>query len=535
VTEVLRRMVAAERNGLDPGPACGGGSVLDHAVLAGLEAAAVEARESAGDFIGEEWEVAGGDEEVGNAPEVFLGGHPVLGVEAGEVDGDGVVAEGAFAAQVVVVLEVAEGELAQGAVNGGAEAEAGVVGFGDASPEAAFAVEGDDVIVVADGFEIHEQWRVAVDAEGGGGEECAFEAVAAALAEGSLGRAGGVGVAVGEGVDEALDAGGGVEGMEGAEVLGGGVVFVALLGSSAHVAMILRARNRGRIAQNCHRTSEFARPQLQVRVYSSLMKHKVSRALNSAISAGVLLLASLMPSHVRGQSVTVASFEVASIHPSAPGTAWNFRESGDAMTLVGVTARVLIADAYGMDTPKIVGGPSWIDSTKYDLNAKFDPSVAAKLAPLSPQERMNQILPMLRPVLAERFGLKAHPETREMRAYALVLAKGRPKFSSVPVASGVADQKEVQAKYNGHQWTVNREPMSFLALQLSRIPDIGRNVIDQTGLKGDYKFTFDWSSKTDPDVSVFTALEEQLGLKLEPAKAPVDVFVIDHIEQPSEN
>ena len=77
--------------------------------------------------------------------------------------------------------------------------------------------------------------------------------------------------------------------------------------------------------------------------------------------------------------------------------------------------------------------------------------------------------------------------------------------------------------------------MSFLALQLSRIPEVGRNVIDQTGLKGSYRFTFDWSAKTNPDETVFTAVKEQLGLALKPAKAPIDFLVIDHIEQPSEN
>ena len=171
-----------------------GESVGGAAVEAGVEAAAVEAGEGAGDGGGEERVVAGGDEELGDAPDIFVGGHPVEVVEAGEVDGDGVGAEGAFAAEVVVVLEVGEGELAQGAVDGGAEAEAGEVGLGDASPEAALAVEGDDVVVVVDGFEVHEQRRVAVEAEGGGGEERALEAVAFALAEGAARGAGGVGV-----------------------------------------------------------------------------------------------------------------------------------------------------------------------------------------------------------------------------------------------------------------------------------------------------------------------------------------------------
>jgi uncharacterized protein (TIGR03435 family) len=257
--------------------------------------------------------------------------------------------------------------------------------------------------------------------------------------------------------------------------------------------------------------------------------------LNRATVIAALLFAALNPSLVRAQAAPAPSFEVVSIYPSAEGTRWNYQVVGNRMTLAGVSVRVLVADAYGLEPANIVGGPAWIDSTKYDVNAKLEDADAARLSLLSPQTRMNQVLVMLRPVVEQRFGLKARFETREMRAYALLLAKGGPKFSAAPAAPSVVDQHEIKASYNGHRWTVNREPMSFLALQLSRIPEVGRNVVDQTGLKGDYKFTFDEPSKTDPDLSVFTALEEQLGLKLEPAKAPVQVLVIDQIEWPSEN
>jgi uncharacterized protein (TIGR03435 family) len=259
-----------------------------------------------------------------------------------------------------------------------------------------------------------------------------------------------------------------------------------------------------------------------------------SHRFNSVIVIAALLFASGTPSIVRAQTASTLSFEVVSIRPASDDTGWGYKESPDAMELTGATARVLVAEAYAFDTPNVVGGPAWIDSTKYVVNAKFDPSVAAKLGPLYSKERMNQILAMLRPVLEERLGLKAHKETREMRVYALVLAKGGPKFSPAPATSAV-DPQERTASYNGREWVVNREPTSFLALQLSRIPDVGRNVIDQTELKGDYKFTFAWSSKTDPDISVFTAIKEQLGLKLEPTKGPVEVLVIDHIAPPSEN
>ena len=248
----------------------------------------------------------------------------------------------------------------------------------------------------------------------------------------------------------------------------------------------------------------------------------------------MFLLPWCSPSLVRAQTVPEPSFEVVSIRPSGPGDhSWSYRESPDRVALTGANAWTLVADAYGEDN--VVGGPAWIKSEQYDVYATFGVSAAAKLAPLLPKDRMNQIFLMLRTAMEQRFGLKVHHETREASVYALVLAKGRPKFGPAPPPANDAEAREVGARYNGHLWTVNREPMSFLALQLSRIPDVGRNVIDQTGLKGDYRFNFDWSSKTDPDVSVFTAIKEQLGLSLEPTKGPVDFLVIDQIERPSEN
>lgn len=251
-----------------------------------------------------------------------------------------------------------------------------------------------------------------------------------------------------------------------------------------------------------------------------------------------LLSASLWcaPSGVGAQTVAEPSFDVVSIRPSGPGEhRWSFKYSLDRMTLTGVNARTLVADAYGMDLPNIVGGPAWIDAEQYDVIATFGDVLMAKLATVSPQDRSNQIFVMLRSVMEQRFGLALHHEAREVPVYALVLAKGGAKFGPAPPPTNEAEAYEVGAKYNGHLWTVNREPMTFLAIQLSRFPEVGRNVIDQTVLKGNYRFNFDEPSKTNPDLSVFTALTEQLGLTLKPTKAPVDFIVIDHIERPSAN
>jgi uncharacterized protein (TIGR03435 family) len=243
-----------------------------------------------------------------------------------------------------------------------------------------------------------------------------------------------------------------------------------------------------------------------------------------------------IPSLVAAQATPEPSFEVVSIRPSGPGPHdWGYKDLPDRFALTGATVRTLVADAYGKDLPNVVGGPAWIDAEQYDVVATFGDAVRAKLAPLLPNDRRDQIFLMLRTAMQQRFALKTHDETREVSVYALVLAKGGPKFAPAPRPANEGEAHQVGARYNGHLWTVTREPMTFLALQLSRIPDVGRNVVDQTGLKRDYRFNFDWSSKTDPDISVFTAILDQLGLTLQPAKGPADFLVIDQIERPSEN
>jgi uncharacterized protein (TIGR03435 family) len=227
------------------------------------------------------------------------------------------------------------------------------------------------------------------------------------------------------------------------------------------------------------------------------------------------------------------SFEVVSIRPTAPDQQrWAYREFPDRVTL-RANVWALIADAYGTQLRNIVGGPGWIKSEYYDVNATFGEEVTAKLATLSPHDRMNEIMHMLQPVLQQRFGLKAHHETREVPVFALVLAKGGPKFSPATPPQNAADIPRLA--FNGHQYTFHRAPMSMVALGLSQIPQVGREVIDQTGLTGGYTFSFDWSAKTNPDESVFTAITDQLGLKLEPTKAPVDFVIVDDIQRPSEN
>jgi len=258
-------------------------------------------------------------------------------------------------------------------------------------------------------------------------------------------------------------------------------------------------------------------------------------ALHPFFPALVAACLSLVAFPVPAQGPGGLSFEVVSIRPSAPDAQrWSYKEEPDRVTLTA-TASTLVANAYGKDLSNVVGGPGWIEADYYDVNASFTDATRVRLAALSRNERVNAILRMLQPVMEQRFGLKIHHELRQVPAYALLVNRTGPKFRRAPAAATQDEARLGDASYNGHLWTVRREPMSFLALQLSRVPEVGRVVVDQTGLAGEYTWNFDWSAKTHPDESVFTAITEQLGLKLEPTRTPVDFVVIDDIQRPSAN
>jgi uncharacterized protein (TIGR03435 family) len=218
-----------------------------------------------------------------------------------------------------------------------------------------------------------------------------------------------------------------------------------------------------------------------------------------------------------------------------------------------MTLKELIAMAYQLtfDTSQqISGGPAWINSEKFDTVATEDENLLAQLNKLPPEQQGDQNRIMIQKFLSDRFKLSIHRETRELTTYTLLLAKGGPKLKP-----GVLDPKLPanipQTRINimgagslaGHNSTTSQ-----LAQVLSVESEIGgRTVIDKTGLTGKYDFTLKWIPDSAMDVhssgaetqenlpQLFTALQEQLGLRLASAKAPVDVIVVDHADMPSEN
>ncbi len=246
---------------------------------------------------------------------------------------------------------------------------------------------------------------------------------------------------------------------------------------------------------------------------------------------------------------------------------------GGRFSARNVSAKMLIRLAYKVQDYQIAGGPGWIDSERYDIEAKPESSgLDSSPAPLSDDRReaaMEQQRLRMQALLADRFGLAVHRDTRELPVYALVVAKGGTKLHP---AAATPDSSDAPAPPNtkgpmfkGREMRIGRGELSGQSAPLSLLADtlsnqIGRTVVDRTGLTGLYDFTLKWtpdesqprmfpgpregmegrppadrSANPDTGPSIFTAVQEQLGLKLESQKGPVPILVIDRIEKPSEN
>jgi uncharacterized protein (TIGR03435 family) len=195
---------------------------------------------------------------------------------------------------------------------------------------------------------------------------------------------------------------------------------------------------------------------------------------------------------------------------------------------------MLVQQAWAISGYRIYGGPSWLDSTRFNIAAKA-PDGAGNLT-------LDQMRPMLQTLLTDRFHLVLHRDTKELPLYRLVVSKNGKKFRE-SAASG-----EPQSRMGTGQITDEKASLDALASQLGQ--QLGRFVVNETGLGGDFAFHLEWTpdpgqnlggdSDTPPPAgadgpSIFTALQEQLGLKLESAKGPVEVLVIDNAEKPDAN
>jgi len=223
---------------------------------------------------------------------------------------------------------------------------------------------------------------------------------------------------------------------------------------------------------------------------------------------------------------------------------------GGRLNATNVPLRNLIIWAYMVRDFQISGEPSWVDSARFDV---------ATTSEANPRYDVLQptLETMFQGVLVDRFKLISHRETKELPVYSLVVAKNGPKIHPVdeegcPEVPPADNPCRFLRRTKFGQLTGKKAPMFILALLLSSMT--GRTVVNKTDLKGSYDYTLDWTKYLQPPLAppgadvppgafdpmsvepaISTALEEQLGLKLESTKGPVEILVIDHVERPSEN
>jgi len=243
------------------------------------------------------------------------------------------------------------------------------------------------------------------------------------------------------------------------------------------------------------------------------------------------------------QAPSSPTFDVVSIKPNRAGTAGGFSGSGGRWTMINIPIGSLIRTAYTSVTGELLRAPAWVESDPYDVDAR------AEVEPTPEQERM-----MLRALLADRFKFAAHYETQERPIYNLVVARtdGRlgPQLHHIDIDCATYKGQPAQPEASPSA-AVDVLPCSFSISAASGASIVsggrtlqsladsirnfaGRPISDRTGLTGYYAFTLEVGGPND-GVTIFTALQEQLGLKLESARGPIDMLVIDHIERPTEN
>jgi uncharacterized protein (TIGR03435 family) len=222
-----------------------------------------------------------------------------------------------------------------------------------------------------------------------------------------------------------------------------------------------------------------------------------------------------------------------------------FRNTPDGINATNVTTKSLITSAYGIKENQISGAPDWVGSAHYDVQAKvtsFDPPDVHQLT----KDQRNQ---MLQSLLVDRFKLLVHNETKDAPIYELNLAKSGPKLHEATPGDTYPNGPKGPDGISRPGMVMMSGPgdMTFQAIPISNLVDmlshlLGRTVVDKTGLTGKYDITLKWTPDNTPadspdgdGPSVFTAVQEQLGLRLESTKGPVTTLVIDHIEKPTDN
>ncbi len=257
------------------------------------------------------------------------------------------------------------------------------------------------------------------------------------------------------------------------------------------------------------------------------------------------------PSRAESPGGTTAKFGNVSVRPHPPEPDGVNRSKimlsleDASFTAADVTPQTLVQVAYHAQHTEIAGAPGWFSSQKYDIDAKVDQSMAEEIARLTEDQRGALGVRMLRQLLTDQFKLSLHQESRDLPVYELVIAQGGAKVQRT--------YGRTAAMHTNPGGLISQgTPLALLAAQLSQ--HLGRTVLDKTGLEGTYSYTLRWTPDSEEQMRLrdqepttpqtrsdgsapplLTAVQEQLGLKLQPKTDRVQVLVIDHAEQPDQN
>jgi uncharacterized protein (TIGR03435 family) len=253
-------------------------------------------------------------------------------------------------------------------------------------------------------------------------------------------------------------------------------------------------------------------------------------------------------------------FEVISIKPTqTSGTSFVAGFTADRYRANHDTIMQVIVQAFGVSVFSITGAPAWLSGDTYDIEAKMDDATAEAMKAMTPDQRKAAQRQMLQAMLADRLALKTHSQTMDGSVYFLTTGKGGAKLPAADpgkalqlmgpdggTVSGVIALG--RGSEGGRRYNATSVNMAYFVRVLTN--ELRRPVIDETGLTGAYDFTLEFApeqarlaASDDPGalpsepgaVSIFTAIQQQLGLKLEAGRGPVQTFVIDHVERPSGN
>jgi len=234
-------------------------------------------------------------------------------------------------------------------------------------------------------------------------------------------------------------------------------------------------------------------------------------------------LAGLMAApYAQAQDQTAPAFEVASIKPAQPGAKGVSirRDPAGGLTALNISLRDLILLAHHVQGFQVIGAPDWVRTEHWDVVGR---------APAG--SNRDETWLKLATLLAERFHLAVHRETKELPIFTLVTAKSGPKIQPAHREPNEADGSFKTG--DGHLSGL-MIPMEYLAFALGDV--LGYRVTDATGISGKFDLQLQWARENDPaGPSIFTVLQEQLGLKLEPGKGRVGVVIVDQVEKPAAN